>query len=98
MGRAVGATPLVASRRCFLPEYATWRADFLAEVCAFPNAAHDDCVDALAYACAIAEKYVDVPFASGHEDKPAPHVSHDYRDPRRDEAPDPLRGFLVDGM
>ena len=82
MGRAVGATPLVASRRCFLPEYAPWLADFLAEVCAFPNAAHDDCVDALAYACAIAEKYKDNPGFAGVPDEPKPRaVFSDHRRP-----------------
>lgn len=82
MGRAVGATPFTASGRCYVPEYAPWTSDFFAEVCTFPNAAHDDTVDALAYACAIAEKYKDNPGFAGVPDEPKPRaVFSDHRRP-----------------
>lgn len=57
MARAMAATPMLSQNRVHLPEYAPWLGAFKAEVIQFPNAAHDDCVDVLAYACAIAEKY-----------------------------------------
>ena len=57
MARAVGSTPYVSRRLVFLPEYAPWLSEFLAEVCAFPNASHDDFVDVLAYAASIAQKF-----------------------------------------
>ena len=35
------------ARRVHLPDWAAWKASFLAEVCAFPGSATDDQVDAL---------------------------------------------------
>src|SRR3990167_1518615 len=98
VARAVGATPFTASGRCYIPEYAPWCGDFLAEVCAFPNAAHDDTVDALAFACAIAEKYIDSDATAPRSPEPA-RAYPDYNDSRtRDTELDPLAGFGVDGM
>lgn len=57
VSRAMAATPLMASGRFHIPEYAPWLADFIAELTGFPNAPHDDCVDVVSSACAIAEKY-----------------------------------------
>jgi hypothetical protein len=41
---------LVESGRVFLPQTAGWLPDFLYELAAFPNAAHDDQVDSLTQA------------------------------------------------
>lgn len=43
--RAIEATPLVRSGKCFLPRQAPWLSDFLVEHEQFPAAAHDDQVD-----------------------------------------------------
>jgi predicted phage terminase large subunit-like protein len=49
--RAHAATPACESGRVFLPADGTtpWMEDFLAELLAFPNAAHDDQVDAFVH-------------------------------------------------
>ena len=57
VARAMGATPFMAAGRFHIPEYAPWIGAFESEVVQFPNSAHDDCVDVLAFAVAIAEKY-----------------------------------------
>ncbi len=43
--RANAVTPLIESGRVYLPEYASWLHDYIEELSAFPNAAHDDQVD-----------------------------------------------------
>lgn len=43
--RAIEATPLIRSGKCFLPRQASWLSDFIVEHEQFPNAAHDDQVD-----------------------------------------------------
>jgi predicted phage terminase large subunit-like protein len=48
--RAISATPVVESGRVFLPKAARWLNDFLDELSSFPNAPHDDIVDALSQA------------------------------------------------
>lgn len=48
--RAQLVSPLVEAGRVFLPERAPWLADFLDELTQFPNAEHDDQVDALSQA------------------------------------------------
>ncbi len=54
--RAYAATPLMADGRFFVPTYATWLGEYIRELTLYPNAAHDDMVDATTYAVAIAEK------------------------------------------
>jgi predicted phage terminase large subunit-like protein len=48
--RANACSPLVESGRVLLPEAAPWLRDFLDEVTSFPNALHDDMVDAMSQA------------------------------------------------
>lgn len=43
--RALDAVPSVASGLVYIPKKAKWRNDFIAEVAAFPDGAHDDQVD-----------------------------------------------------
>ena len=50
VSRANAATPVVEAGKVFLPQGAGWLIDFLDEVSSFPNAAHDDMVDALTQA------------------------------------------------
>ena len=50
LSRALAATPAMESGRVWFPAVAPWRADLEAELLAFPNAAHDDQVDALSMA------------------------------------------------
>jgi len=50
ISRAQAVTPLIESGRVFLPQSAGWLRDFQDELAAFPNAAHDDCVDSMTQA------------------------------------------------
>jgi predicted phage terminase large subunit-like protein len=50
LSRAHAVSGLVESGRVFLPEATQWLSDWLDEVTAFPNAAHDDQVDSLTQA------------------------------------------------
>jgi len=43
--RAQAVTPLFEAGKVFLPAGAPWRQEYIEELCAFPNAAHDDEVD-----------------------------------------------------
>ena len=45
VARANSATPMIEAGRVFLPESAPWLFDYIEELSAFPNAAHDDQVD-----------------------------------------------------
>ncbi len=45
VARANAVTPLIEAGKVFLPENAPWLFDYLEELSAFPNAAHDDQVD-----------------------------------------------------
>jgi predicted phage terminase large subunit-like protein len=45
VSRAHDAAPFIESGNVLLPEFAPWLSDFLAEVAAFPNGAHDDQID-----------------------------------------------------
>jgi hypothetical protein len=45
VARAQAVTPLLEAGKLFIPEGASWVADFIDEMAAFPNGAHDDCVD-----------------------------------------------------
>ncbi|MCP4847768.1 MAG: phage terminase large subunit, partial [Verrucomicrobiaceae bacterium] len=45
--RASAISPLVEAGNVFLPERSRWGSAFVEEFAAFPNAAHDDQVDAL---------------------------------------------------
>lgn len=46
MGRLYSVSPLFEAGNVFLPESARWVGDFVEELTRFPNAAHDDQVDA----------------------------------------------------
>jgi predicted phage terminase large subunit-like protein len=48
--RALAVTALVEQGLVLLPRVAPWLSDFLDEVCAFPEGAHDDIVDSLSQA------------------------------------------------
>ena len=52
VSRALPATAALEGGRLLLPRHAPWLADLEAELLAFPGAAHDDQVDALAYGVA----------------------------------------------
>lgn len=54
--RVLSATPLMADGRFYVPTYAPWLGDAIRELTLFPNAAHDDVCDAVAYGVALAEK------------------------------------------
>jgi predicted phage terminase large subunit-like protein len=47
--RAAPATAVMAGGRLYTPAHAPWLSDVLPELLAFPAAAHDDQLDALAY-------------------------------------------------
>ena len=55
--RVIGATPLMADGRFYVPTYAPWLGDLISELIVFPNAAHDDIADVVAYAVAIGQKF-----------------------------------------
>lgn len=48
--RALVVTPMIQSGLVYLPENASWVADFISECLSFPKGKHDDQVDALVYA------------------------------------------------
>ena len=52
VARANSATPLIEAGRVFLPASAPWLFDYIEELSAFPNAAHDDQVDSTTQALA----------------------------------------------
>ena len=56
VARAYAATPMMADGRFYVPNYAPWLEAYVKELTTFPNAAHDDYVDATSAGCAIAEK------------------------------------------
>lgn len=45
VARANASTPLIEAGKVYLPENAPWLIDYIDELSAFPNAAHDDQVD-----------------------------------------------------
>jgi len=51
--RAIPLTVELEGARLLLPRQATWLEPVVAELLAFPSAAHDDVVDALAYGVAV---------------------------------------------
>ena len=61
VARALPATADLEAGRVLLPASAEWLGDWEAEVLAFPGGAHDDQVDALAYAVQIARDLGDAP-------------------------------------
>ena len=95
VARAMAATPLMAAGRLFIPEYAPWLSDYIAELVSFPNAAHDDCVDATAFACAIADKYTGQHISGLSDDKPELTLEErQQRDRRLQDVPrDPMAHF-----
>lgn len=44
--RFAAVTPLIEAGRVVLPKYASWKTDYITELCGFPFAPHDDQVDA----------------------------------------------------
>lgn len=50
VSRAYAVTPLIESGRVFLPDGASWLAEFISSMGTFPNAAHDDDVDSVTQA------------------------------------------------
>ncbi|MHA1372450.1 MAG: phage terminase large subunit, partial [Promethearchaeota archaeon] len=46
VSRANIVSPIAESRKCFLPKGKSWVSDFIQEIILFPNAKHDDQVDA----------------------------------------------------
>jgi predicted phage terminase large subunit-like protein len=54
LARALPATAAMEAGRVWFPRAAPWLADVEAELLAFPTGAHDDVVDALAYAVHVA--------------------------------------------
>jgi predicted phage terminase large subunit-like protein len=91
--RALGATPLMADGRFYVPTYAPWLGDAIRELTLFPNAAHDDVLDCVAYGCALAEKVSG--YIANAKDEPGGSrpAAHDDRDPRRDDPPPRLEGW-----
>lgn len=67
VSRANAVTPAIERGDVYLPRYAAWVEDFVSECAAFPNGAHDDCVDSMTQALnrmiyvdadVVAEKYI----------------------------------------
>jgi len=54
--RATSVTPLIEAGNVLLPESATWLYDYIEEMSAFPNAAHDDQVDSTTQALSYMRK------------------------------------------
>jgi predicted phage terminase large subunit-like protein len=54
LARAIMATPLMEAGGFWLPESASWLADYESELLTFPNGKHDDQVDVTAYAAQLA--------------------------------------------
>jgi predicted phage terminase large subunit-like protein len=65
--RALSVSALVEQGMVLLPTVAPWLADFLDEVCAFPEGAHDDIVDSLSQAL----RYLVVRYTLGDATAPA---------------------------
>lgn len=97
VARAMAATPLMSSGRFFIPEYKPWVSEYLAEMCAFPNAAHDDTVDVTAAAVAIAEKWTGHSIVDANRDPSTPRMDTEarlMRDRRMQDIPsDPMDRF-----
>lgn len=67
ISRALPATAAFEGGRLLLPRAAAWLRELEAELLAFPDGAHDDQVDALAYAVAVVNARFDVgPFRFFH--------------------------------
>jgi len=97
--RVYTASILMSNMRLHLPDYAPWLSEFTSELLSFPNGAHDDQVDVVAYACAIADKYKGEPVVN---EPPPGYVGTKYsdrHDDRRtqDEARPKLEGFFSSG-
>lgn len=58
IARALPATAALEGGRVLLPRQAPWLRDFQSEVLAFPNGAHDDQVDVLAYAVRLLDSHL----------------------------------------
>ncbi len=103
VARALAATPLMADRRFYVPEYSSWLGDYINELITFPVANHDDQVDVTAFACAIVEKIMGAEhpiyeeFAKEDNKYAGIRDSHGWRDPDRDkpETRSPLTGFIT---
>lgn len=67
VSRALTAAARMEMGKVFFPTSAPWLGDFEAELLAFPNAAHDDQVDTLAYAALEAVSQVDIDDDDDHD-------------------------------
>jgi len=96
MTRLLAATPALEQGMVWFPKYAPWIGAFEQELLTFPNAAHDDQVDVLAYAVAAWSR---TPLW-GANDSPLITLQEEEEDPpdsiaamtRRDR--DPWRNFM----
>lgn len=95
VARAVSATPLMAAGLFHIPAYAPWLSDYVGELLAFPNAAHDDCVDVTSAACAIAMKYSR---EGGMYGRPEPVPATQERDRHVDEPHDPWKDMMQENL
>jgi phage terminase large subunit-like protein len=59
--RALPASARVDQGKVYLPAGAAWVGDYLDELAASPNSAHDDMVDVTSYAAQIVSKYYVAP-------------------------------------
>lgn len=91
-GRVLAASVLMArpDRPFFVPDYAPWLGAFLEELMQFPNGSHDDQVDVVSAACAIAQSYKD---GSYYEASPSRSILIEHTRRDRDEVPNPLAGW-----
>ena len=98
VARAVAATVLMArpDRPFYVPEYAPWLAEFLHEIASFPNGTHDDQVDCVSMACAIAEKYKGGSlWLENTTEAPKQRNEHTRRSDDEDQVVNPLAGWSV---
>lgn len=63
VSRAYAAAAFIEGERLFMPQSAPWLAEFEHELLAFPNGAHDDMVDALAYGARVLSDHEHAPVA-----------------------------------
>ena len=72
--RAAAISPTVEAGNVFLPEGAAWVEDFIGECASFPNAAHDDQVDALSQAVNWINVVQPASFGGTVPDNSAPNI------------------------
>lgn len=89
--RVMGSVAFLADARLYVPDFAPWLSEFVKEATSFPNAAHDDTLETLCSAIAIAENYTPAPAET-------PSTKKLERRADQDAPEDPLRGHVSDGM